>query len=182
MIEKKIDEMWAKTKEFIEKGTFEEHLAEQLEIFSTEILPPLSVRAFFKGVGELDQEAADIVLKEVGKACGDFALGHMGLLGLKIPTTDIDAFLEAHEKGETTASGGQSKLTREGNTATLVIKGGCVCPLVKALRIEPTRNHCLCTLNHLKHLYETGLSRPVEVELIETYLRGSNSCTIRMSW
>jgi len=139
MIEKKIDEMWAKTKEFIEKGTFEEHLAEQLEIFSTEILPPLSVRAFFKGVGKLDQEAADIVLKEVGKACGDFALGHM-------------------------------------------VKGGCVCPLVKALRIEPTRNHCLCTLNHLKHLYETGLGRPVEVELVETYLRGGNSCTIRMSW
>ena len=96
--------------------------------------------------------------------------------------TDIDAFLQAHGKGENVASGGESKLTRKGNTATLVITGGCVCPLVKTLQIEPTPNHCLCTLNHLKHLYETGLDRPVEVELIETYLRGDSSCTIRMSW
>jgi hypothetical protein len=73
-------------------------------------------------------------------------------------------------------------MTRTGNTATLVIRGGCVCPLVKVLSIEPSANHCLCTLNHLKHVYENGLGRPVEVELVETYLRGGNSCTIKMSW
>ena len=55
-------------------------------------------------------------------------------------------------------------------------------PAGQVLNIEPTHNHCLCTLNHLKHAYETGLGRPVKVELIKTYLRGGNSCTIRMSW
>ena len=133
-------------------------------------------------MGELDEKAADIVLKEVGSACGNVALGGMRLLGLKLPTTDIDAFLQAHEAGENAASGGESKVTREGNTATLVVKGGCACPLVKLLKIEPTPNHCLCTANHLKHLYQTGLNKPVKVELMETYLRGGNSCTIRMSW
>ena len=182
MLEEKIDGMWANTQKWIEEGTFEQHLPESLESFSREILPLVAVRAFFKGVGKLDERAADIVLREVGKACGDYELGYMALQGLKIPSPDIDAFLEAHEKGENTASGGQSKVTREGNTTALVVKGGCVCPLVKVLNIEPTPNHCLCTLNHLKHVYETGLNRPVKVELIETYLRGGNSCTIKISW
>jgi len=182
MIDERIEEMWAKTRKFVEEGTFEEHLPEQMEFFSREILPPLAVRAFFKGVGKLDQEGANTVLSEMGKVCGGFALASLAASGLEIPTADVDAFLEAHAKGENVASGGQSKLTRDGNTATLVIKGGCVCPLVKTLQIEPTPNHCLCTVNHLRHVYEVGLGRRVEVELIETYLRGANSCTIRMSW
>jgi len=182
MLEKKIEEMWARTQKWIEEGSFEEHLPESLESFSREVLPMAAVKSFFKGVGKLDEEAADTVLQEVGKACGDYELGYMALQGLTMPCSDVDAFLQAHEKGENTASGGQSKMTREGNSATLVVKGGCACPLVKVLNIEPTPNHCLCTLNHLKHVYQTGLSRPVKVELIETYLRGGNSCTIRMSW
>jgi hypothetical protein len=72
----------------------------------------------------------------------------MALKGVKIPLPDIDAFLKVHEMGENIASGGQSTLTREGNTATLVVKGGCACPLIKVLDIEPTANHCICTLNH----------------------------------
>jgi hypothetical protein len=49
-------------------------------------------------------------------------------------------------------------------------------------KIEASPNHCLCTTSHLKHLYETALGRPVDVELIETCLRGGDSCTIRISW
>jgi hypothetical protein len=63
-----------------------------------------------------------------------------------------------------------------------VNEGGCICPLVKTLEIEASPNHCLCTISHLKHLYETALGRPVEVDLIETCLRGGDSCTIKISW
>lgn len=182
LIEEKLEETWARTQKYMEEGTFEENMPRELEFFSREVLPSLATRAFLKGVGNLDEKSAHIVLKEVGSACGGFELGLMGLLGLTFPPDDIDTFLEAHEKGENVASGGLSKVTREGNTATLVVKGGCVCPLVRTLKLEPTANHCLCTLNHLKHVYETGLDRPVKVELIETYLRGGDSCTIKMSW
>jgi len=187
IIDEKVEQMWARTQKWLEEGTFDENMPESLQFFSREILPPLATRLFFKGVGKLDEKAADIVLKEVGCGCGGFELGLMALKGVKIPLpdidADIDAFLKVHEIGENVASGGRSTLTREGNTATLVIKGGgCVCPLVKVLDIEPTANHCLCTLNHLQHVYEKALNRPVKVELIETYLRGGDSCTIMMSW
>lgn len=160
-------------------------MPQSLDYFSREILPVLVVRLFFKDVGKLDEKAADIVLKEVGSGCGEFELGLMALKGVKMPATteaEIEHFLKVHELGENIASGGQSRLTRMGDTATLVVKGGCACPLVKVLDIEASGNHCLCTLNHLKHVYETVLGKPVKVQLLQTYLRGGDSCTIRMSW
>ena len=48
MSEEKIEEMWAKAKKFMEEGTYEQHLPEQMDIFSREILAPLAVRAFSK--------------------------------------------------------------------------------------------------------------------------------------
>ena len=182
MIEEKIEEMWARTRKLMEEGTLEDHLPEQMEFFGREVLPLLAVKGFFQGVGKLDQEAASTVLGETGRLCGSFALASMTARGLEIPAREVDAFLEAHAKAEDIASGGKSKLTREGNAVTIVIEGGCVCPLVKTLKIEASPNHCLCTTSHLKHLYETGLGRPVEVELIETCLRGGDSCTIKISW
>jgi hypothetical protein len=182
MIEEKIEEMWARTKKLMDEGTLEDHLPEQMEFFAREILPLLAVKGFFKGVGELDQGAANTVMSETGKLCGGFTLASLAARGLEVPTADVDAFLEAHAESESIASGGKSKLTREGDTATIMIEGGCVCPLVKTLKIEASPNHCLCTVSHLKHLYETGLGRPVEVELFETCLRGGNCCRIKISW
>jgi hypothetical protein len=63
-----------------------------------------------------------------------------------------------------------------------VNEGGCIRPLVKTPEMEASPNHCLCPTSHLKHLYETALGRPVEVDLIETCLRGGDSCTIKISW
>jgi hypothetical protein len=185
-IDGRIEEVWARTRKWLEDGTFDQQMPESLEEFGEEILPLLATKRVFKGVGRRDEESAAIVLEEVGTGCGDFSLGLMALKGVNIPLqemdAEIDSFLRVHEMGENVASGGRSKITRNGNSATLVIKGGCVCPLVRKLGIEATPNHCLCTLHHLKHVYETVLARPVRVELLETYLRGGDSCTIRMSW
>ena len=181
MIEQKIEEMWTRTKKLMDEGTLEDHLPEQMEFFGKEILPLLAVQGFLKGVGKLDPEAANTVMSETGKLCGAFTLASMTTRGLEVPTTDVDAFLEAHAKAENIASGGKSKLTREDNAVTIVNER-CVCPLVKTLKIETSPHHCACTVSHLKHLYETGLGRPVEVELTETCLRGGDSCTIRISW
>lgn len=182
MIQQKIEELWARTRKLMEEGTLEDHLPEQMEYFAREVLPLLAVQGFFKGVGKLDEEAASTVLSETGRLCGSFTLASMGARGLEIPTADVDAFLEAHAQTESVASGGRSKLTREGDAVTIVIEGGCVCPLVRTLRIEASPNHCHCTVGHLKYLYETGLGRPVRVELMETCLRGGETCTIRISW
>ena len=181
MIEEKIGELLTRTKKLSDEGTLEEHLPEQMDFFGKEVLPLLAVQGYLKGIGKLDPEAANTVISETGKLCGAFALAGMTTRGLEVPTTDVDAFLEAHAKAENVASGGTSKLTREGNSVTIVNER-CICPLVEKLKIETGPHHCECTVAHLKYLYETGLGRPVEVELLETCLRGGDSCTIKISW
>ena len=182
MLEEKMAGMWANMQKWIEEGTIEQHMAETKEYYSKEVFPLVAVRAFFKGVGKLDEKAANTVLQELAKACAEDSLGLMALRGLSIPTTDTDALRKAHEKVSNTGSEGLSRVTGEGNTATVVVNGGCICPLVKVLNIEPTPNHCLCSVNCLKQIYETGLTRPVKVEPIETCNRGGNSCSFKMSW
>jgi len=181
MIEEKIGELLAKAREAMDEGTLEEHLPEQMDFFGKEILPLLAVQGYLKGIGKLDPEAANAVVRETGKLCGAFTLAGMTTQGLEVPTADVDAFLEAHAKVENVASGGKTKLTREGNSITIVNER-CICPLVKTLKIETGPHHCDCTVAHLEHVYETGLGRHVEVELMETCLRGGDSCTIKISW
>ena len=181
MIEAKIGELLTEAKKRMDEGTLEEHLPEQMDFFGKEILPLLAVQGYLKGVGKLDPEAADTVMCETGKLCGAFTLAGMTTQGLEVPTSDVDAFLEAHAKAENATSGGTSKLAREGDSVTIV-NDRCICPLVDRLKIETGPHHCDCTVAHLKHVYETGLGRPVEVELLETCLRGGDSCRIRISW
>jgi hypothetical protein len=182
LIEERLEAMWARSQKLMEEGTVDEHWPELLEHFSREVFPLVAVRALLKGVGKLDKKTADIVWKELGHACGEFELGLMALKGVKVPATtdkEIDALVKAHEEGENVASGGRSKVSREGNTATLVEYDGLVpelCPLVKVLKIDATTDFIWpCTRHHLKHVYETVLNRPVEVELTDPY-------TIKMSW
>ena len=182
MLDQKIAELWARTRKLTEEGTLEEHLPEQMEFFAREILPLLALQGFFKGIDKLDAEGAGAVLSETGKLCGGFTLASMMARGLEVPTADADALIAAHAAAEDLASGGKATLTRKGDGVQIVIEGGCVCPLVKTLQIEAGPNHCLCTVGHLKHLYKTGLGKPVEVELIETCRRGGDTCTIEISW
>ena len=48
----------------MEEGTLEEHLPEQMDFFARQILPLLAIKGFFKGIGKLDEEAANTVLSE----------------------------------------------------------------------------------------------------------------------
>ena len=57
MLDEKIEELWARTRELMEEGTLEEHLPEQMDFFARQILPLLAIQGFFQGIGKLDEEA-----------------------------------------------------------------------------------------------------------------------------
>ena len=136
----------------------------------------------FEGISQLNEEAADTVLKSTCRGCIARMLSFMAHnYGYDPEKPDLDAFVAAEEKIKNLLFPGKSSLTREGNVITAIVKAGeCVCPLVKDYKIvPPSPNLCLCGKNTMKVLYEAASKRPVKVELIEGYNRGGNCCHFR---
>ena len=141
------------------------------------------LRETFFGISQLNEEAAETILKNTSKACANAALAFMAHnYGYDPRRADFDAFLIAEEKMQKQLAQGQASVTREGNIITEVVRcGECVCPLVKDYKIiQPFPNLCLCAKNHFKALYEAGAKRPVKVEMIETYNRSGKSDIIKI--
>ncbi|MGA2533730.1 MAG: hypothetical protein ABSG19_11930 [Candidatus Aminicenantales bacterium] len=58
----------------------------------------------------------------------------------------------------------------------------CLCPMAEAQtpgKLSPT--YCLCSLGYVKEMHERKLGRPVEVELVDSVLRGGKRCKFRMT-
>ena len=58
----------------------------------------------------------------------------------------------------------------------------CLCPMAeaqKAGQISPT--YCLCSVGYVKEMHERKLGRPVDVELVDSVLRGGKRCKFRMT-
>ena len=55
----------------------------------------------------------------------------------------------------------------------------CGCPLVKDGKITDPF-FCNCTRGYAKEMFETLLNKPLEVELLETVLSGSEKCKLKI--
>jgi len=58
----------------------------------------------------------------------------------------------------------------------------CLCPMAEAQKtgeISPT--FCLCSVGYVREMHERMLGRPVEVELVDSVLRGGKRCKFRMT-
>ena len=137
----------------------------------------------FEGISQLNEEAAETVLKSTCRGCADRTLALMAhKYGYDPEKPNLDAYIAAEEKMENSFFPGQSSIAREGNIITVISKTGeCVCPLVRDYKIvQPSPNLCLCSKNFVKVQYEAAAKRPVKVEVIESYNRGGNCCHFRV--
>jgi len=136
----------------------------------------------YEAINQLDEEAAEEVLKGTCRGCTDRVLSFLANnYGYDPENPDVDAYMAAERKMDDLMFPGQSSLTREGNIINSIVKGGeCVCPFVKDYKLaKPFPNLCLCGKNAMRVIYEAASQRPVKVELIEGYNRGGNCCHFR---
>lgn len=136
----------------------------------------------YQGISELNEKAAEIVLKRCSEACSKYWLS---LLTQKYSwdpeRSDFDAFLKAQEAFEKHMSNGKASITKKGKVLEEEFwDGECTCPLVKNYKlVKPFPNLCLCAQNTFKAIYEAGAKRPVKAEVVESYCRGGNRCLLR---
>ena len=140
------------------------------------------IKNTFEGISQLNEEAAETVLKNTCRGCANRVLSFLAHnYGYDPEKPNLDAYMAAEKKMDDLMFPGQSSLTREGNIINSIVKGGeCVCPFVRDYKLaQPSPNLCLCGKNAMRVIYEAATQRPVKVELIESYNRGGNCCHFR---
>ena len=58
----------------------------------------------------------------------------------------------------------------------------CLCPMAEAQKPGAfSRTYCFCSLGYVKEMHERTLGRTVEVELVDSVLRGGKRCKFRIA-
>lgn len=172
-----MEEMEKKLGVKVDKGKVgDEVLKTYAEIVAPAVLPRV-VRGIMKGVFELDEEARNKVLEEMGRACYD---GFRDFVGTPPSGMNIDS---ACEWLDSTVPHNR-RFKREGDTIhwDADIKdtyGGCMCLLVRLGIIEPRSELCVCSNNYNKRAFEEMTGKSVEGEIVETVNSGSRNCVFR---
>ncbi len=58
-------------------------------------------------------------------------------------------------------------------------KKGCSCPMISEIS-QNTDMLCECTRGHEKSVWSEFFGKPVEVEIVESFLRGGSDCVIKI--
>jgi hypothetical protein len=57
----------------------------------------------------------------------------------------------------------------------------CLCPMVENKPQGLSTTYCTCSIGYVRVMYETLFGRPVEVELLESVLRGNPRCKFKIT-
>jgi hypothetical protein len=132
-------------------------------------------RRFFETLdGQLDDATRHRLMIANGRAC--YREGHAGWEVRSMPVDELVAKLQAWA--------GADSCRRDGNTIHFAYKLGpdrrCLCPLVEAGPAQLSPTFCLCSVGYVTQLFETGLGRPVRVELVESLRTGGTACRFKI--
>ena len=57
----------------------------------------------------------------------------------------------------------------------------CLCPMVETKPEGLSSTYCQCSIGYVKAMHELLLNRPVEVELVDSVLRGGKRCQFKLT-
>jgi predicted hydrocarbon binding protein len=143
------------------------------------------VKRFFDAVdGTLDQATRKKLMMANGKACY--------LAWIKDTKQEIKPItLEQFKKWvDTQVKDGSYRV--EGNVIYFQYMGAaetglpadenaCLCPLVETKPDSLSPTYCFCSVGYVKEMHEGYLNRPVDVELMDSVLKGGKRCQFKIT-
>lgn len=60
-------------------------------------------------------------------------------------------------------------------------EGVCLCPMVESKPSGLSSTYCLCSLGYVKEMNQQTFGRPVEVELLDSVLKGGKRCQFKVT-
>jgi predicted hydrocarbon binding protein len=118
------------------------------------------------------------IMENCGYKCAEMNSGAIDeAIARRKKFKNVDEFLEAEQRNPTKGT----RLVREGDVLyqfympqSLGVR--CFCSLVNATEEKISLTYCHCSKGFVKKLWESVLKRPVEVELIQSVMSGSEEC------
>lgn len=66
-------------------------------------------------------------------------------------------------------------------TGQAAAEGACLCPMVENKPQGLSSTYCDCSVGYVKVMHEMLLNRPVEVELVDSVLKGGKRCKFKLT-
>ncbi|MBI4878577.1 MAG: hypothetical protein HY812_02815 [Planctomycetes bacterium] len=132
----------------------------------------------------LDAETAKKVMMANGAACFREYIRATGQTIRPVSRDELAAFIQANVKDDSIRIEGdvihfQFKSSAE--TGKPAPEGACLCSLVETKPAGLSGTYCLCSVGYVKEWHEQLLGRPVEVELVDSVLRGGARCRFQIT-
>lgn len=144
------------------------------------------LRRFFEAIdGTLDVDARRKLMTANGRAC---LAAYAGPPPQKPAPDAVEKFTAwAAEKGKARGYGLDGKVITfefvgSAETGQASPESVCLCPMAEAQKAgQLSATYCLCSVGYVKEMHERRLGRPVEVELVDSVLRGGKRCKFRLT-
>jgi Family of unknown function (DUF6144) len=132
----------------------------------------------------LDPETRKKIMMANGRAC---FLQWIKETGQQIKPVTLERFaywVKANVKDETYRIDGSRiymQYTSAAETGQPSKEGACLCPLIESKPAGLSPTYCLCSVGYVKVMHEMRFGRPVEVELLDSVLKGGKRCKFKIT-
>jgi len=142
-------------------------------------------RRFFDVVDEtLDEKTRKKLMMANGRACHREYLKSVGAKVTPIPFEKWAAVVKEKGTDGSIQVEGRTILFQflsSAETGQPSIEGTCLCPLVETKPPGLSATYCLCSLGYVQDIFEQNLGTTVEVELVDSVLRGGKRCKFKIT-
>ena len=126
------------------------------------------IKRLVEGMDEhLDEGTKMALMESCGRACARSGPVHVA----RECQGKLDRWLATLRKWH----GGDEYVQQDGNVIR-VFCTECLCPVAKDIPEGLSATYCYCSLGWMKETFEAVMGKPVEVKLIESIVRGAETC------
>lgn len=143
------------------------------------------VRRFFDVIDEtLDEKTRTKLMMANGKACHR---EYLKSIGRKIKPVEFEKWAAATKERVSDGSirvEGRTihfQYMSSAETGLPAADGACLCPLVETKPAGLSVTYCTCSLGYVQDLFQQMLGTPVEIELVDSVLKGGKRCKFKIT-
>jgi hypothetical protein len=132
----------------------------------------------------LDTEARKKIMMANGRVCFLEWIKETGKQIKPVTLEQFAAWVRSNIKDDTYRVDGNTvymQYTWAAETGQLSQEGACLCPFIESKPAGLSPTYCLCSVGYVKVMHEMRFGRPVEVELLDSVLKGGQRCKFKIT-